>query len=232
MGIFRKLLNETRFLIKYVKEDKRSVLGDMNYNAYHRLRKDYTLKPRHKVVLELIDGGSTVLDVGCGDGLLLELLSNEKHIKGFGVDISNVAVARTKEKGIDAMVMDIEGVNQICRQKYDYIVISEVLEHIANPEKIMLKVRDYFNKNLIVSIPNIGFYRHRLRLLLGRFPVQWNYYPGEHLRYWTIKDFLFWAKNLGFRIIKISPTYGVPVLYRYFPSLFSDQVVLVLERKW
>jgi hypothetical protein len=90
-------------------------------------------------------------------------------------------------------------------------------------------LRPYIRKAFIVSIPNTGFHQHRLRLLFGRFPLQWVVTPGEHLRYWTRADFHWWAKALGFMIVREVPYEGTPVLKNVLPGLFAAAFVYVLK---
>ena len=106
-----------------------------------------------------------------------------------------------------------------------------MLEHIPKPEDVMGKVKDKFKKMLIVSIPNTGHYIHRLRLLFGHFPVQWVWHPGEHLRFWTMKDFKKWADELGFKVVGIRIHTGFPFLLKFIPSLFTDSMVFLLKNK-
>ena len=69
------------------------------------------------------------------------------------------------------------------------------------------------------------------RLLLGRFPLQWLAHPGEHLRFWTHVDFLWWANCLGYRVQTAIPYQGTPFLKRLWPNLFASGIVYVLEFK-
>jgi len=83
----------------------------------------------------------------------------------------------------------------------------------------------------IVSIPNLGYIGCRLRLLLGgRMPLTNIFYHiREHIRFWTVKDFIYWADKMGFKVEKIEGQYGFPVFWKLFPSLFASGVVYILE---
>ena len=130
---------------------------------------------------------------------------------------------------------DITQPNFEIKRAYDYIVMTDVLEHIPNPEDVLIKIKDNFNKCLIVSVPNTGFILDRLRLLFGRFPKQWLVHPGEHLRFWTFKDFISMCEQLGFCLKEY---YGVeiesyeikPKLWKWKPKLFSKDILYVIER--
>ncbi len=198
----------------------------LDYDQYWHTRGFHTLQPRYKIIAEVVDSGSTVLDVGCGEGLLLEYLSKTRNIQGYGIDISIEAAKLAKERGVKVEVADI--LFWETNREYDYIILSEVIEHLAIPEQVIAKVSDKFCKALIISIPNIGYYQHRLRLLFGRFPIQWNWHPSEHLRFWTVTDFKEWINELGLEICKVKSSNGFPLLHQYFPNLFGNQVVFVI----
>lgn len=171
-------------------------IGDMDYEEYWDYRKSTGkkgLKPRDFVIANLIKDGSSVLDVGCGNGRLLEFLINEKGVTGHGIDNSDTALDMVREKGITAYKCDLSNGNIPINQTYDYIVMSEIIEHLPDSEKLMKSVQDMFSESLIVTFPNIGHFTYRLRLLLGRFPECWKWHPGEHVRFWTKKDFKYWV---------------------------------------
>jgi methionine biosynthesis protein MetW len=176
---------------------------------------------------QIIEPGSTVLDVGCGEGLLLEYLTKNRAIKGYGVDISHEAAKLAETRGIVIKVTDILAWE--IEEKYDYIILSEVIEHLANSEQVIVKLSKHFRKAMIVSVPNIGYYQHRLRLLFGRFPIQWNWHPSEHLRFWTVVDFKAWIQELGLAVVKVESSNGLPLLHRYLPNLFGNQVVFIIH---
>ncbi len=231
----KKLLNGVYCLgqdvcdtLRYISQTQKMTLSHMDYDHYWRARGFHTFQPRYRIMAEVIEPGSTVLDIGCGEGLLLEYLTETKGISGCGVDIAPEAVRLAGARGVKKVeVADI--LHWEIEQEYDYIILSEILEHLANPEEVIAKVCHRFRKALLVSIPNIGYYRHRLRLLFGRFPIQWEWHPGEHLRFWTVVDFVQWISELGLEVVDVQSSNGFPVLHRHFPNLFGNQVVFVIQ---
>lgn len=221
---------------RYIRIQRSFTSPCLDYEAYWQFREGrpnpdephfpWNLKQR---LAELMDSGATVLDIGCGNGNALKYWMEHKAIRGTGVDIAPTAVETTRAKGIPAQLIDITDSSFQVQEVYDYIVLSEVLEHLSNPEVVILKLREAFRKALLVTVPNTGYYQHRLRLLFGRFPIQWAWHPAEHLRFWTIPDFEAWAAALGFVVTKIRPGNGFPVLYRVMPNLFCRHVVFVLN---
>jgi methionine biosynthesis protein MetW len=226
-GIY-SLWEHMRSTRSYIGRRQKIQMPEMDYNQYWRARSPHTLQPRYRMIAKIIDAGSSVLDVGCGEGLLLEYLTQAKGIFGYGVDISQEAIKLTRGRGVRAETANI--LDWSVDQDYDYIILSEVLEHLADPEKVIATVSERFRKALIVSIPNIGYYQHRLRLLCGRFPVQWTWHPAEHLRFWTVVDFVEWIKELGLEVADIRSSNGFPLLHHYLPNLLGNQVVFVIIR--
>ncbi|UCC94476.1 MAG: methyltransferase domain-containing protein [Candidatus Omnitrophota bacterium] len=206
-------------------------LNRMDYDDYWVDKAPFNFSGRYPVFAQIIEENSSVFDIGCGNGATLRFLKQKKNIKGEGVDVSHKAVEIARGEGIEASVADVSSPEFEVKKEYDYIIISEVLEHTHNPEDVIEKVKGKFNKLLIVSMPNIGHYMHRLRLLFGHFPIQWVYHPGEHLRFWTVKDFKKWVCDLGFQIVDMRIFSGVPCLRRLNPNLFADSVIFLLRER-
>ena len=114
-------------------------------------------------------------------------------------------------------------------KQYDYITALCVLEHVHDPEIMMRKFKGHFKKSLFVAVPNIGFLPYRIRLLLGKFPVTSIFYHiREHIRFWTVHDFKYWSKKLGFEVVKCISASDY-MISRLFPSLFATNVIYVLK---
>jgi methionine biosynthesis protein MetW len=185
---------------------------------------------RAQVFASLLGPGDRVLDVGAGDGAVLRYLIAEKQIVATGLDISPDAVAFCREQGLPVVLADIgEPENALPEGTWDYAILSEILEHLPNPEQVVDALRGRVLEGLIVSVPNSGYVAHRVRMLLGRFPLQWVVSPREHLRFWTIPDFEWWAARLNFSIVARYPYEGVRGLKRCWPRLFAAGMVYVLQ---
>jgi methionine biosynthesis protein MetW len=209
-------------------------VASVDYDAYWRDKRKGDLnqlsdfqRHRAEVVCGLIDDGATVLDVGCGNGAILNYLRDRKGIRGIGVDVSRLALDHVRNQGFEVVYADFS--NQAVVESLpgtDYVLALEVIEHLSNAEAIVAALVQKANKTLILSIPNSGYFMHRLRLLLGRFPVQWRLHPGEHLRFWTLPDARWWVKAMGLHLLEFVPYEGVPVLNRLFPSWFAAGLVM------
>lgn len=188
---------------------------------------------RFRAIAAHIEPGSSVLDIGCGDGELLAHLRETKGVTAHGLEFSAAGRARAQEKGLDVQPCDLTSPDFSVEREVDYIVISEVLEHVPNPEEVLLKVRDRFRKRLIITIPNVGSIIDRLRLVFGRFAHQWVFHPSEHLRFWTITDFCFTCRQLGYTVERFDGLYTPYLpsflkLWAWYPRLFAPHVLYVL----
>jgi methionine biosynthesis protein MetW len=212
-------------------------VGVVDYDAYWDAKaraglgelSPWRLK-RARVFAGLVEPGARVLDLGVGDGALLRFLVEQRGVSGFGLDVSPEAVAFCRDQGLDVARADINRpLSDYLTGPFDYVILSEIIEHLPDPERLLDELRPYIRRGIIVSIPNTGFHQHRLRLLFGRFPLQWVVTPGEHLRFWTRADFHWWARQLDFAIIREVPYEGTPGLKNLWPGLFAAAFVYHLS---
>ena len=204
--------------------DKKAQAG-MGWLSPWRLR-------RAQVFASLVQPGESVLDLGVGDGALLQYLIEQRGVQGFGLDVSPKAVEFCKARGLNVELADInQPIENFIHQSFDTIILSEIIEHLPDPESLLNSLRPFARQAIIVSIPNTGYHQHRLRLLLGRFPLQWVVTPGEHLRFWTRADFHWWAREMGFDIACEVPYEGTAGLKSLLPGLFAAAFVYVLKNR-
>lgn len=202
-------------------------ITDMDYDDYWRARGDHQVVARFPIIAKHLDRGETLLDIGCGEGTGIAYLTARTGVVGVGIDISSVAVDMARSKGVDARVADVMASDFAPDRTYDTVLISEVLEHVAEPERVVTRVREHVGKRLILTFPNIAYLPHRLRLMFGSFPVQWGWHPGEHLRFWSLSDFTWWLDQLGYEVVSVQASNGIRGLAGVRPSLFGNQIVVV-----
>ncbi len=165
------------------------------------------MKQEFKIISDLIDENSHVLDVGCGDGILMEYLVKEKKVNIRGIEISKTKVQNCIAKGLTIIEGNAEeDLKQFPDKSFDYVVLSQTLQAFLNPEKVindLLRI----GKQAIVTIPNFGYWKIRLHLLFkGTMPVtrtlpdEWYNTPNVHLC--TIKDFVYFSKAKNFKLSK------------------------------
>jgi methionine biosynthesis protein MetW len=208
-------------------------LGHGDYDAYWESRALQGIEPRFSIIAAGVERGATVLDIGCGDGALLAHLRDTHATSGVGLDLSAVAVRKATERGLTAHVADLLAPSlPPIAPRFDHVVVSEVVEHVADAEAAVQRAWGLTSGTLWLTFPNIAYFPHRLRLLSGRFPVQWVYFPGEHLRYWSVPDMRAWLGRLGLPAPQFLPSNGVTSLglHRAWPNLFANQIVVRLDR--
>jgi methionine biosynthesis protein MetW len=204
-----------------------------DYDAYwaRRGREEQVLR-RWVLAASWLPETGTLLDVGCGGGNFLKYLRTVRPgIHARGVDLSAEAVARTRAEGFDAEVLD-PARQDLPGGPYDFITCFEVIEHIADAEAVLRRMKAAFRKQLIISVPNVGHFSCRLRLaVFGRFPLtRVVLHVKEHVRHWTPKDFRDWAGHEGLRVVKAVGDWGTPLTpWRLMPSLFCAGMIYVLE---
>lgn len=206
---------------------------DPSYDRYWTDRMEASIftepaRRRARGILPFISEGDTVLDVGCGTGETLELLRRERNTAGTGLDISRTALDLVSGKGFDTLCQDLTSPGAELEGCWDHIVLFEVAEHVIDAESLLLKLNGRFRKGLYVTTPNLGYVAHRLRLLFGRFPVTYISDPREHVRYWSVKDFLHWSVAIGLprpEAIGLRGKLKLMGLMRRWPSLLASEVL-------
>jgi len=152
------------------------------------------MKKEFKIISELIENNTRVLDVGCGDGTLMKYLKDKKNVDTRGLEISKNNVQNCTSKGLSVIEGNAEkDLHQFPNLSFDYVVLSQTLQAFYNPEKVIDDLLKVANK-AIVTIPNFGHWKVRIHLLLkGTMPVTKNlpneWYNTPNLHMCTIKDF-------------------------------------------
>ena len=166
------------------------------------------MKKESKAIAELLPKNVSVLDVGCGDGSLMNLLIKEKNIKARGLEIKEEYVKKCISRGLSVIEGDAETeLHQFPNQSFDFVILSQTLQAFYNPEKVLedlLRV----GKSTIVSIPNFGYWRVRTSLLFyGKMPVTktlpYSWFNTPNLHMCTIKDLFSFCLNKNIKINKI-----------------------------
>lgn len=186
------------------------------------------------IIGDLVEPGTRVLDLGCGEGELLAWLAANKQVEGRGIEISSTKVQRAIMRGVSVYQGDIdEGLNSYPADLFDYAILSQTLQETRRPLRVMremLRVAD----RAIVAFPNFGHWPVRWALLrtgraprTKRFPHSWYESPNIHI--FTIHDFEDLCRQEGVTVQKRIFLQGDRRV-RTLPNLFADVAVYLLCR--
>ncbi|MCB9100947.1 MAG: methionine biosynthesis protein MetW [Anaerolineales bacterium] len=185
-------------------------------------------------ITELIPNGSKVLDLGCGDGALLEYLVQKKQVRGRGIELSEAGVLACVKRGLSVRQGDLEeGLADYPDASFDYVILSQTLPYVDNPDRIvreMLRV----GRQGIVSFSNWGYWRCRLHLLLtGRIPqapdLPQPWYAAPRWQAFTITDFSRFCRQQNFSIDRQIYLAGAqPCTYSKFKNLLATTAIFAL----
>jgi methionine biosynthesis protein MetW len=165
------------------------------------------MKQEFKIIADLIEKNTRVLDVGCGDGTLMEFLQNNKEIDIRGIEISKSNVQKCIGKGLTVIEGDAEkDLSQFPDRSFDFVILSQTLQAFLNPEEVISELLRV-GKKAIVTIPNFGYWKVRLHLLIkGTMPItrtlpdEWYNTPNLHMC--TIQDFFSFCENRKINLYK------------------------------
>lgn len=202
---------------------------------------DSKVRPDHRLIAEMVSEGARVVDVGCGDGQLLRLLTETKSIHGRGVEISREGVNLCVAQGLSVIQGDAdEDLINYPDDAFDYAILSQTIQATRQPRHVLEQLLR-IARRAIVSFPNFGHWRVRSELFfLGRMPVtgslpdSWHETPNIHLC--TIKDFTNLCDDVDANVersLTLGPAgrsvaRGVPLALQ---NLLGVQAIFFLSRK-
>ncbi len=192
------------------------------------------------LVAEMVEPGSRVLDIGCGDGDLLSLLRDRKGVDGRGIEISRDGVNACLAKGLPVIQGDADtDLADYPDDAFDYVILSQTIQATRQP-RIVLEHLLRIGRRAIVSFPNFGHWQVRLELGLGgRMPVTENmpysWYDTPNIHFCTIRDFVELCREVGARMEKaVALNAGGKPMRVALPwwvwNLFGEQAVFLLKR--
>ena len=198
------------------------------------------MKYEFQIITQLINKQSRVLDVGCGDGGLMQYLKENKNVDIRGLEISKNNVRKCISKGLTTIEGDAEkDLIQFPNKSFDYVILSQTLQAFLNPQLVINELLRV-GKQAIVTIPNFGYWKIRLHLLLkGTMPVtktlpnEWYDTPNLHMC--TIKDFVEFCKKNNFKLNKSlalneDKFSNINVSNLNIKNLTSDLGIFILEK--
>ena len=187
-----------------------------------------------KIISEIVEEGSSVLDLGCGNGELLNLLAAGKRAKTQGIEVREEAIYECVEKGLSVFHGDIEGgLGEYPDNSFDYVILNQSMQETKKIEFVLhesLRV----GRKVIIGFPNFAHIRSRFDLFFkGEAPVTpslpYSWYESPNVHFLSIKDFINYCKKKGIKILK---TYylGENKIVRHFPNLLAPGAIFIISK--
>ncbi len=180
----------------------------------------------HKKILELINRDSSVLDLGCGTGELLDILVKEKNARGQGIEIDEQAIYKCVAKGLSVFHGDVDsGLAEYQDKSFDYVILNQSLQQIKHVDAVLMDALRV-GKKVVVGFPNFAYYKGRLQIFFkGRTPVigslPYQCYETPNLNFLSISDFHHYCRKKN---IKIEASFFIKgnKFIRLFPNWFAE----------
>jgi methionine biosynthesis protein MetW len=192
------------------------------------------MKLEHKIIVDWVDEGSSVLDLGCGDGELLSLLVEEKNVRAQGTEIDEQLIYKCVARGLNVFHEDIDaGLAGYPDASFDFVILSESLQQAKRPDYVLgeaLRV----GKNLVVSFPNFGRYWVRLQILFsGKVPVTsalpFEWYDTPNLHFLSISNFVDYCKMRKIQI-KNSAFVNHERRITFLPNFLAETGIFLISK--
>ncbi|MBO7328148.1 MAG: methionine biosynthesis protein MetW [Lentisphaeria bacterium] len=189
-----------------------------------------------EIIAGLVTPGSRVLDLGCGDGIFLRQLKEEKNASVLGVEIDQDSIVRCVSNGVPVIQGDLnDDLDYLPENSFDLAVLSHTLQETRRPDKLLEQIVR-ISKTAAVSVINFGNWRCRLQVAFtgkmprsSQMPFQW--YDTPNIHFCTLQDFRDLCESLGIKIVAEYPVSGrYPRLASRHPNLFAIGCVFVLSR--
>ena len=161
----------------------------------------------YRAILQWIRQDSSVLDLGCGGGELLDLLVRERHIKAQGIEIDEKAIYQCVAKGLSVFHEDIDnGLSGYPDKSFDYVILNQSLQQVKKPDEV-IKEALRVGRKVIIGFPNFAYYSARFQMFFrGKAPItpslpyEWHDTPNLH--FLSISDFVEYCHERGIKIRK------------------------------
>jgi methionine biosynthesis protein MetW len=184
------------------------------------------------VIARLVPPGSRVLDLGCGDGALLDHLIRERGCTGYGVEIDDANIQACVARGVNVIQLNLdEGLAMFGDASFDVVLQIDTLQHLRNAE-VMLRETARVGRTGIVAFPNFGHWPNRVAVLRGRMPVTrvlpYQWYDTPNIRVGTLQDFAALAQKNRLNILDVFGLQDGREV-RYWPNARASRAVFKFQ---
>jgi methionine biosynthesis protein MetW len=192
-------------------------------------------KPEYPVIAALVKSGSSVLDLGCGDGDLIALLRKEKNIaRAQGIELDEQAIHKCVERGLSVFHGDIDsGLAEYTEKSFDYVILNQSFQQVRKPDEVLNEALRV-GKEVVVGLPNFAHISARYQLaILGRAPITpslpYEWYNTPNVHFLSIADFI---RYCGKRTITIEKAVylGKKNPIKLFPNVFALVGIFLIKR--
>ncbi len=195
-------------------------------NAFHRAD--------HRIISSWISNGTSVLDLGCGDGELLSLLVKDKQVRAQGIEISDQAINRCVAAGLSVFQEDIDtGLAEYAEKSFNYVILNQTFQQVKKPDFVLNEALRV-GERVIVGFPNFCYITDRFQIFFkGRVPMTpslpYEWYNTPNLHFFSIADFKQYCKE---REISIELAFCIRKnkKVRFLPNLFGEIGLFLLKK--
>ena len=191
-------------------------------------------EPIRRVIAGLVPEGAHVLDLGCGDGALLDHLLRQRRCTGYGIEIDDANVLACVQRGVNVLQLNLhQGLAAFQDQSFDVVLQIDTLQHLRNAE-VMLRETARVGRIGIIAFPNFAHWPNRLSVLRGRMPgtrrLPYQWYDTPNIRVGTFKDFEALARKNGLQVLD---AFGLEEgrVVRWLPNARASTAVFKLARR-